>query len=55
MKNIIIAWIEKYLLRIESPSGQWTGYKYEYDYIRDERRRRKERKKNDKRRSNSKN
>lgn len=41
MKNIIIAWIEKYLLRVKSPSGAVNGYEYEYDYIRDERGRRK--------------
>ena len=41
MKNIIIAWIEKYLLRVKSPSGVVNGYEYEYDYIKDERRRRR--------------
>lgn len=33
MKNIIIAWIKKYLLRIKSSSGILTGYEYEYDYL----------------------
>ena len=43
---ILLALIKK-ILRIESPSCQWNGYKYEYDYIRDERRRRKVRKNNE--------
>ena len=31
--SIIIAWLKKYILRVESPSLSFIGYKYEYDYL----------------------
>ena len=32
--QIIIAWIKKYIFRIESPSALWAGYRYEYDLLK---------------------
>lgn len=34
MKKIIIAWIKKYILKIQSPSSHFKGYKYEYDELK---------------------
>ena len=34
---MLIAWIEKYILRVKSPTAYWAGYEYRYDMLREER------------------
>jgi hypothetical protein len=34
MKRMIIAWINKYILHVKSPSGMRQGYEYEWDMLR---------------------
>lgn len=33
IKDLITAWIEKYILRVASPSCMPHGYKYRFDYL----------------------
>lgn len=37
--RIIIAWIKKYVLGIHSPSAFFHGYDFEYDWLKDTRKR----------------
>lgn len=33
-KEKFIAWVYKYIFRIQSPSAAWYGYKYKWDLIK---------------------
>lgn len=33
IKKYATAWIKKYILKVQSPSLIWLGYKYEWDYL----------------------
>lgn len=37
-KQWVMAWINKYILHIASPSTFWLGYRYEWDMFKDRKR-----------------